>query len=149
MGRAERTAALAEAVTAELAAVGLVGEVTDLRRLSGGASRETWALSLRRHEGDRALVLQQTRAGTVGNAPMTVEAELLRAAGRAGVPVPSVVAAAPGTGALGASWMLVDHVGGETIARRILRDDAYAAAHGESGGPGGPVPGSHPRRTRA
>ena len=52
---------------------------------------------------------------------MALEAAVLRAAGAVGVPVAAVVAN-------GDDWMVVEHLEGETIARRILRDEAYAAA---------------------
>ena len=122
--RARREAELAAA----LAAVTGGEAVTGLRRLSGGASRETWAFSA----GTRPLILQRERPGGVRTAGMGTEAALLRAAARQGVPVPAVVATdadgVDGSAALGAAWMVVTRVPGETIARRILRDDAYAAA---------------------
>jgi aminoglycoside phosphotransferase (APT) family kinase protein len=52
---------------------------------------------------------------------MQMEAALLRAAATAGVPVAEVVAA-------GDDWIVMVHVDGESIARKILRDDAYADA---------------------
>jgi aminoglycoside phosphotransferase (APT) family kinase protein len=125
-GRAAREQALA----ADLAAVLGAAAVTGLRRLSGGASRETWAF-----EADGApLILQRERPGGIRKAGMGTEVGLLRAARAAGVPVPGVVssdAEAPagvGGEALGSSWMVVDRVEGETIARKILRDDAFAGA---------------------
>src|SRR3954454_6445913 len=52
---------------------------------------------------------------------MALEASLLRAAEAAGVPVPDVVAAAD-------DLIVVRRLSGETLARRILRDDTYAKA---------------------
>jgi aminoglycoside phosphotransferase (APT) family kinase protein len=92
--------------------------VEGLTRLSGGASRETWAFTA----GGRPLVLR-SGAGT-GGVALTVEAEAMTAAARAGVPVPDVVA----TGDLdGRPYLLMARVDGETIPRRILRDPALAA----------------------
>src|SRR5690606_30729133 len=77
---------------------------------------------------------QRERPGGVRKAGMATEVGLLRAARAAGVPVPGVVrcdaevSAGQGGEALGPSWMIVDRVEGETIARKILRDDAYADA---------------------
>ena len=55
--------------------------ITDLRRLSGGASQETWAFSL---DTGRALILRRKPAGAgspTGNAnPLATEAALIRAA---------------------------------------------------------------------
>jgi len=87
--------------------------VEGLSRLSGGASRETWALTA----GGRDLVLR-SGAGT-GGVALAVEAEAMTAATRAGVPVPEVA----GTGELdGRPYLLMARVDGETIPRRILRD---------------------------
>jgi aminoglycoside phosphotransferase (APT) family kinase protein len=52
-----------------------------------------------------------------------VEVAALRTAAAAGVPVPRVEAVGEG-----ASFVVLEHVEGETIARKILRDDEYAGA---------------------
>jgi aminoglycoside phosphotransferase (APT) family kinase protein len=97
-------------------------EVTSLTRLSGGASRETW-----RFDADgRPLILQRQRAGDIRD--MGVEASVLRAAEAVGVPVPSVVAASTDPAALGAAFVVQTAVEGETIARKILRDEPFAEA---------------------
>jgi aminoglycoside phosphotransferase (APT) family kinase protein len=126
--------AWAETLVAALGA----SHVQGLRRLSGGASRETWAF-----EADgRPLILQRARPGGVTNTALTTEVELLRAALAAGVPVPAVVLSggeADGdddgnhygdAGRLGRSWMVVERIEGETIPRRILRDAEYESARG-------------------
>lgn len=95
-------------------------QITDLSRLSGGASRETWRF--RADGADR--IVQRQRAGDERD--MMVEAAVLAAAGDADVPVPRLLCADPG--ADGTASMIVEAVDGETIARKILRDDAYAAA---------------------
>src|SRR5262245_4527029 len=101
--------------------------VEDLRQLSGGASRETWSFAAVDGAGDRrSLILQRQRPGSERD--ITVEASVVRAAGAAGVPVAGVVAASADPDVLGAPFMVVTAVDGETIARRILRDDQYAAA---------------------
>ena len=100
--------------------------VEDLRRLTGGASRETWSF----RTDDERFVLQRERAGAAaaGNRSMATEARLLRAAADAGVPVAEVVASGAGDTPLGTGFMVARFVEGETIARRILRDDDYADA---------------------
>ena len=99
--------------------------VRDLERLTGGASRETWSF----RAGDERLVLQRERAGAVQSGrSMETEAALLEAAAGAGVPVAEVVASGAGETALGTGFMVARFVEGETIARRILRDDEYAGA---------------------
>ena len=95
-------------------------EVHGLRRLSGGASRETW-----RFEADgRPLILQRQRAGDVRD--MLIEAGVVRAAGRGGAPVPELIDARRRDD--GMAFMVLEAVEGETIARKILRDEDFATA---------------------
>jgi aminoglycoside phosphotransferase (APT) family kinase protein len=120
---------LADRLHASLVAAGASADwVSGLRRLSGGASRETWAFDLGVGDGTHPAILQRTRRGTVGAMPMTLEAGLLRAAFAHGVPVPAVLGDGDESSPLGSGWMAVDRIEGETIARRILRDDDYAGA---------------------
>jgi aminoglycoside phosphotransferase (APT) family kinase protein len=125
-----------EALTAALGER-LGGAVRNLRRLSGGASRVTSAFELVHGDGGtRPLILQMDRTGGAPvRAKARLEHALLRAAARAGVPVPAVVAApdfdTPDAGAddaLGGAWLVVERLAGETIPRKILRDPEYAAA---------------------
>jgi aminoglycoside phosphotransferase (APT) family kinase protein len=105
-----------------LAAVLGVATISGLTRLSGGASRDTW-----RFEADgRPLILQRQREGDERD--MGIEVAAVRAAHAAGVPTASVVAASTDRRALGAAYIVVTHVAGETTPRKILRDDAFAAA---------------------
>lgn len=99
-----------------------VPAVDGLARLSGGASRETF-----RFVADgRSLILQRQRAGDVRD--MGVETAVLRAAHAAGVPTAAVVDASATPTALGSAFMVLEAVEGETIARKILRDDRFAGA---------------------
>jgi aminoglycoside phosphotransferase (APT) family kinase protein len=99
-------------------------EVGGLRRLTGGASRETWAFEA---AGDR-FVLQRERTGSPRTGAMAIEAAMLRAAADAGVPVPPLVSASGEPGDLGAGYLVSRFVDGETIARKILRDGEFAGA---------------------
>ncbi|MEU8245608.1 phosphotransferase family protein [Nonomuraea sp. NPDC048916] len=93
-------------------------------RLPGGASRETWALDAATPDGERhELILRLDSPGATLDAgsPLAAEATLMRAAHDAGVPVPRIVASA-------GPYILMTRVAGETIPRRILRDEAYAEA---------------------
>ncbi len=115
---------LAEALGAHLG-----GTVRDLRRLSGGASRVTSAFELEAPgAASRPLILQMDRGdGTTQGGKVQMEHTLLEAARAAGVPVPAVVA----VGALddvGADWMVVERLEGESIPRKILRDEEWAGA---------------------
>ncbi len=92
--------------------------ISDLTRLSGGASRETWSF---RAQG-RPLVLRRDPPGRPGPAgAMRNEADVIRACGRAGLSVPELILHSD-SGALGTDGIVVTAVGGETIPRRILRD---------------------------
>jgi aminoglycoside phosphotransferase (APT) family kinase protein len=113
---------------AEQLGAALGGRVASMRRLSGGASRVTSAFELETRSGEvRSLILQQARGIGLAQPDIQVEAGLLRSARGAGVPVPAVVAAGAIDG-LPPGWLVVERLDGETIPRRILRDEAFAAA---------------------
>jgi aminoglycoside phosphotransferase (APT) family kinase protein len=95
-------------------------EIHGLQRLSGGASRETW----RFEANGRPLILQRQRSGDVRD--MLVEAGVVRAAGRGGAPVPELIDARRRDD--GMAFMVLEAIDGETIARKILRDDDFANA---------------------
>ena len=99
-----------------------VARVDGLVRLSGGASRDTWRFTA----DGRPLILQTQRPGDVRD--MGIEAGVLRAAEAAGMPVPSLLAASSLATDLGAPYLVLTFVAGETIARKILRDDLFADA---------------------
>jgi aminoglycoside phosphotransferase (APT) family kinase protein len=108
--------------------LGVPGEVQDLRRLSGGASRETWSFDLVAPDGRRdGFVLRRDPAPNVGSSERSTEYALLEAAAAGGVRVPRVRHLLTEADGLGHGFVM-DRVEGETIARRILRDDAYANA---------------------
>ena len=123
-----------ELATALQAAVsGLLGPVTidGLTRLSGGASRETWAFdAVATDAGGRSeLVLRRdppSRPSEPG--AMSREARVIGAAAAAGLAVPYVLASTDEPGLWGSAGLLMRRVAGETIARRILRDEAYRPA---------------------
>ncbi len=105
-------------------------EVTDLRRLTGGASRETWSFTA----GGERFVLQRERAGSPRAGAMALEADLLRAAEDHDVPVAAVIAAGAADPVFGAGFLVSRFVTGESIARKILRDDDFATARSELAG---------------
>jgi aminoglycoside phosphotransferase (APT) family kinase protein len=113
------TSAVGTEVSTMLAQL-LGAEIHGLQRLSGGASRETW----RFEAAGRPLILQRQRSGD--GRDMLVEAGVLRAAGHAGVPVPELVEARRRDD--GTAFMVLEAVDGETIARKILRDEQFAQA---------------------
>lgn len=103
---------------------GVTGDVAPLERLTGGASRETWRFAM----GGESFVLQRQRPGSPRD--MHVEVAVLEAAHALGVPTAEVVTSSRGMTAnpLDESFMVVRAVEGETIARKILRDDEFANA---------------------
>lgn len=99
----------------------LDGAVIDkLHRLSGGASRETWRFTA----DGRPLILQRQRAGD--SRDMMIEASVVQAAGAGGAPVPALLEARRRDD--GMAFMVLEAIEGESIARKILRDDEFAAA---------------------
>ncbi|HET9771448.1 MAG TPA: phosphotransferase family protein [Acidimicrobiia bacterium] len=98
--------------------------VERLERLSGGASRETWAFTC----GGRDLILRRDPPGRAAEfGSMALEAAAIGAAAAAGLAVPDVLVVDDGS-RLGTAGMVMSRVGGETMARRILRDPGFAEA---------------------
>jgi aminoglycoside phosphotransferase (APT) family kinase protein len=126
MDQAELAAGLAAALR------GVLGPVTveGLARMTGGASRETWSFDAVAADGSRAgLVLRRDPPGRPGEpGSMGREAAAITAAGAAGLAVPEVLLSHDGPELWGSSGLIMRRVPGETIARRILRDGAYAGA---------------------
>lgn len=109
-----------------------ISSIQGLHRLSGGASQETWSfdgvganrthpLILRRAPGGKAI----PRASTAVS--LETEAKAIRLAAKAGVPVPPVPYVLAPEDDLGPGYIM-GRIEGETIARKILRDDAFAEA---------------------
>jgi aminoglycoside phosphotransferase (APT) family kinase protein len=102
-----------------------------LTRLPGGASKETWSFDAVGEDGTRTeLVLRRDPPGRPAEpAAVHREAQAIALAGRAGLPVPELLTMPEGD-AGESSAMIMRRVAGETIARKILRDEAYAPARG-------------------
>ncbi|WP_165618315.1 phosphotransferase, partial [Mycobacterium talmoniae] len=109
--------------------------IADLRALTGGASRTTWAFDAVTDHGRRALILRTGPPDDV-HASMELEARAQGAAAAAGAPVPHILVADNSTAALGNPFLICDAVGGETIVRRIFRH--LDGADGDAGRAGGP-----------
>lgn len=102
--------------------------IEDLRRLSGGASRETWsfdAVSVGRAR--HALVLRRDPGASMGLSDRSIEFALLDAAHQGGVATPQVWFLLEPDDGLGSGFVM-ERIEGETIPRRILRDATFAAA---------------------
>ena len=96
-------------------------------RLSGGASRETWAFDAVSADGTRTgLVLRRDPPGRPSEpGAMSREARAIALARAAGLAVPEVLTWTDGTDLWGSAGLVMRRVEGETIARRILRDEAF------------------------
>ena len=116
--------------------VRLYGENTrteGLKRLSGGASQETWSLDAVAADGTQhELILRRAPGGTEAARSsaaigLPAEAALIRAASAGGVPVPDVVHICDDQDELGDGF-LMNRLAGETIGPKILKSDALAGA---------------------
>ena len=113
-----------EKLSADLTAVlgpvlGEATEVTDLRVLTGGASRTTWAFAAVTGSQHRALILRTGPPDDM-HAGMELEAAVQGAAADA-APVPTILVASDSSAALGNPFLICDEIAGETIVRRIQR----------------------------
>jgi aminoglycoside phosphotransferase (APT) family kinase protein len=94
--------------------------IENLRALTGGASRTTWAFDAVTANGRRSLILRIGLPDDV-HAGMELEARVQAAAAAAGAPVPRILIADNSAAALGNPFSICDEVTGETIVRRIDR----------------------------
>lgn len=104
--------------------------IAGLRRLTGGASQETWAFEAVTPTGKIALILRRAPRGErqhARSAGPEVEAELIRLAGAAGVPEPPLRCVLEPSDGLGRGFIM-DFVEGETLGRRITQDSTFAEA---------------------
>ena len=101
-------------------ALGVDAAIENLRALTGGASRSTWAFDAVTPEERHALILRIGPPDDV-HASMELEARVQAAAAAAGTPVPHVLVADNSASALGNPFLICEEVAAETIARRIDR----------------------------
>jgi aminoglycoside phosphotransferase (APT) family kinase protein len=112
-------------LTPKLAAVlattlGADTAVEDLRALTGGSSRTTWAFDAITSGHRRSLILRTGPPDDV-HAGMELEARAQGAAAAAGAPVPHILVADDSVAALGNPFLICNAIEGETIVRRIQR----------------------------
>jgi aminoglycoside phosphotransferase (APT) family kinase protein len=102
--------------------------IDNLRQLTGGASRQTWSFdaTIEHRDGRSETLPLILRADPRRSDLMTrgIEYRLLESVVAAGVPAPHMHA--PGDDSIGVPFFVMERVEGETIARRLLRDDDYA-----------------------
>ncbi|MFN5282571.1 phosphotransferase, partial [Bradyrhizobium sp.] len=100
--------------------------VTGAAKLSGGASQETWTFDIVHPDGTIGAILRRAPPG-YGAAPgraagLDAEAMLMQLAHDAGLPSPKVMHVLRPEDGLGRGFIMA-RVEGETIARKILRDE--------------------------
>ncbi|WP_068396635.1 phosphotransferase family protein [Kribbia dieselivorans] len=95
--------------------------VDDLEPISMGASKDLWRFRATIGGQTHRLVLRRDSPGRANPDGMRREAAVMQAASRAGVPVPHVWWVGDGQDAIGAPAIIMDHVEGESLPKRILR----------------------------
>jgi aminoglycoside phosphotransferase (APT) family kinase protein len=100
-------------------------------KLSGGASQETWSFDIVHAGGKFGAILRRSPRG-YGASPgraagLDAEAKLMQLAHDAGLPSPKVLHVLTPEDDLGTGFIMA-RVEGETIARKILRDEQFAGA---------------------
>src|ERR1700744_2378347 len=105
--------------------------VANTAKLSGGASQETWSFDIVRAGGNVGAILRRAPQG-YGAAPgraagLDAEAILMQLAHDAGLPSPNVMHVLRPEDGLGTGFIM-RRIEGETIARKILRDEQFAGA---------------------
>ena len=109
-----------------------IARIEGVERLSGGASQETWSLDAIVDELIIPLILRRSPGGaprTAGqganSVPLEIEAVVIEAAREAGASAPRVRYVLVPEDGVGIGYVM-DRLEGETIARKILRDEAFA-----------------------
>jgi aminoglycoside phosphotransferase (APT) family kinase protein len=124
-----------EVVAERLAAVArrhfpAAGGVAHVTRMTAGATQEIWRFELVQGGASTPLILRRAPGGErVSNTAvgLEAEAELLRAAAAAGVPVPAVRHVLTPEDGMGHGFIMT-FVAGETLGGRIVRDPRFAEA---------------------
>lgn len=99
-------------------------------RLSGGASQETFRISIKTDDGDRILAMRRAPGGMFteplpGYPGLATEALLMQSAKAAGVPEPEVYWVLQPEDELGGGFIM-EWIEGEALGARIVRSEAYA-----------------------
>jgi aminoglycoside phosphotransferase (APT) family kinase protein len=128
MDQAEFKALLARALTEN---VKWCRELLAVERLSGGASQETYRLTVRADDGERFMALRRAPGGiaaeqTIGPGPgLATEALLMQAAEAAGVPEPEVYYVLQPADGLGEGFAM-EWFEGEALGAKIARAPEFA-----------------------
>lgn len=123
------TVELQDRVESRMRDLGITGaEVTSLTALTGGASRQMWKVTTRAPGEWGRVILRMDHPSDPDPDANAQEAQVLGAAHAAGVPSPAVLDHSSDPDVLGTPYVILSFVDGETIARKILRDDRFATA---------------------
>ncbi|MCG8316291.1 MAG: phosphotransferase family protein [Pseudomonadales bacterium] len=105
--------------------------VENLRRLSGGASAETWQFELVSAAQRQTAILRRSAVAETSQFSATVskdtEALVQKVCGENGIAVPEILFCLEPADALGEGYVM-SCVDGETIPRKILRDEIFSSA---------------------
>ena len=105
--------------------------IANANRLSGGASQETWSFDILHPDGNIDAILRRAPQGYSAApsraAGLNAEAVLMQLAHDAGLPSPRVLHVLQPQDDLGTGFIMA-RVEGETIPRKILRDEKFAQA---------------------
>jgi aminoglycoside phosphotransferase (APT) family kinase protein len=100
--------------------------------MPGGASREIWSFDCAMDRGGettrRAMVLRRDPGAHNISTNRRHEFMVIRAAFGERIPVPEVFWVSEDPAVLGSAFFIMERIDGETLARRLLRDDTYARA---------------------
>ncbi len=107
-------------------------KIENLRPMAGGASREILSFdAVLERDGKtvrRAMVLRRDLPGHKIATSRRDEFLVLRAAHQEGVPAPEVFWLCEDPDVLGSPFFIMERIEGESLARRLLRDQTYAHA---------------------
>ena len=106
--------------------------IENFRKMPGGASREIWSFDCAMERGGetsrRAMVLRRDPGAHNISTSRRHEFMVIRAAFEERIPVPEVFWVSEDPAVLGSAFFIMERIDGETLARRLLRDDTYARA---------------------
>jgi aminoglycoside phosphotransferase (APT) family kinase protein len=110
--------------------VGGPARVVASRRLTGGASRDTWALDVETGGGVERLVLRRDMGGTITDEALDRDQEfrVLQSARAGDVLAPTPRWLCTDSAVLGVPFFLMDRLEGESVGRRVVREPALAEA---------------------
>lgn len=114
---------------------GVAARVTAARRLTGGASRDTWSVDAMIDDRPLGLVVRRDLGGEIQDEALSRAAEfaVLTRAYEGGVLVPRPRWLCEDKSVLGAAFLVMDRIEGESVGRRVVRDPASKALPAQMG----------------